>query len=671
MTQTKIVHFDVETYSEVDLKRCGSYRYARDPSTQLLTLSYWFSDDPSRRVYSWEIGGHTPKKFLEASANGYLYHAWNVSFDADILNWVASRQENWVFPGYAFFMDTAAMAAYMDLPRGLDMAARVADVGEKDAEGYTLMMRMCKPKKATKTQIKKGIIVDPKESHTDENIHRLSVYCNQDVRVERDVGKQCRPLSSYEYPIWRTDWKVNRRGVRVDKKFVNNAIEILSHHTERRLRRLEDLTGCGSVRTKAFLQWLTDHGVEMETSLKGNPILDKEAVETIFESLEPDHPAYEVLELRRELNRSSVSKFQAMDRCMCSDDRLRGMFLYYGAHTGRWSGKHVQLQNLPRGRFEEGTDNYAHARGLVMAGNYEELNFYYNTMEAMSGLVRAALVPSRGHHLLVGDYAAIEGRVLAWLAGQHDIIRDYIKGLDMYKINAMAVYRVSYDKVTKPQRQIGKVIELACGYQGAGGAFQSMAKNYAVKVEDEVAEGFVKKWRNARQKTVKFWYACDEAAIQATENPGITFKAGNFIKFKKKGRFLLMQLPSGRCLYYRDAHTRVVKKKTKKGKVYTKNTLFYWGVDTYTGRWAKLHTYGGKLAENATQAVARDLQAEALVKTEDAGLHPVIHTHDEIGTDDPFDKDFGLLKEIMEDMPVWAEGLPVVAAGENMPYYRK
>jgi DNA polymerase len=583
---------------------------------------------------------------------------------------VAQRQENWPFPGYRYFVDAAAIGAYVDLPRSLDMAASVTDSGGKDAEGYALMMKMCKPKLATKTQIKKGIIVDPKEAHTPENIARLALYCNQDVRVERDVLAKCGGMTTYEKAIWQTDWKVNLRGVRVDQRFVANAVAILEMHVEKRMARLEHLTGCSSVRTHKFLQWLTDRGIEMEMSEKGNPILDKEAVDLIFDDLDPEHPAYEVLQLRRELNRSSVSKYKAIERCVCADGRLHGMFLYYGAHTGRWSGKHVQLQNLPRGKFEEGTDGYAHARQLVLDGNYEELDFYYDTMEAMSGLIRAALVPSPANHLLVADYASIEGRVLAWLAGEDRIIEAYIGGLDMYKLNAVGVFKVKYEDVDKGQRQIGKVIELACGYQGAVGAFQSMAKNYKLRLPDEEVDAIVKKWRESRDKTVKFWYACEDAAIKATENPGKMYVVGH-IAFKKKGGHLLMRLPSGRCLYYRDAFTKKVTKTLPDGRTFTKNTLFYWGVDSVTGRWSKQHTYGGCIAENATQAIARDIEAEALVLTENAGLHPVIHTHDEIATDDPDPLDFKKLKQIMEDIPAWASGIPVVAEGSAMDYYRK
>ena len=666
----KFVCFDVETYSEVDLPACGSYRYARDPSTELLTLSYWFSDDKSGKVHHWYKGRGAPRKFLDAWAEGYIYFAWNVAFDAEIWAHVGKRQENWEFPGYRYFVDSAAIAAYVDLPRGLDMAASVTDSGCKDADGYALMMKMCKPKLATKTQIKNGIIIDPKELHTPLNIERLSLYCNQDVRIERDVRAKCKTMTPYEEKIWRTDWKINRRGVRIDQRFVTNAIEILEHHMEKRKGRLYELTDCRSVRTHKFLDWLTDRGIEMELSDKGNRVLDKDAVETIFESLDPDHPAYEVLELRRELNRSSVTKYKAMERCVCSDGRLRGMFLYYGAHTGRWSGKHVQLQNLPRGKFEEGTDGYAHARQLVLDCNYEELDFYYETVEAMSGLIRAAFIPSPHNSLLVADYSAVEGRVLAWLAGQDDILEAYIAGLDMYKLNAMVVYNAKYEDVTKDQRQVGKVIELACGYQGAGGAFISMGKNYGLKVEEKEADAIVKKWRQGRAKTVNFWYACDEAAIKATEKPGAVYTVG-FLAFKKVGGHLLMRLPSGRCLYYRNAFTKEVTKTTKEGRRYVKNTLFYWGVDSYTGRWSKQHTYGGKLAENATQAVARDLEAEALVLTEEAGLHPVIHVHDEIATDDENPDDFKTLKQIMEDVPSWARGLPIKAEGSVMDYYRK
>ena len=667
-----IFNFDVETCSELDLKKVGGHVYTRHPSTDVLCVSWY--NRTTKEKGTWYRGDPPPLHFLPH--NSGIYTGWNVlNFDRLIWKFILAPKYGWVYPGDHAFRDTMEDGAYAGLPRGLDQAAQVSVGAGKDKEGSKLMMSLTKPRKITKT------MKDPWRHHTASAIKRLGEYCEVDVLRELQIAKIIKPLPKYEGKISRASTGMNDRGIKIDKELAESAINILEIHRQNQRERLASITKgriTKETQHKAFVSEMLRYGIDLPKTDKGNERFDKEVVTDLLTQVEDWEPAYDVLSLRQELNKSSVSKYQAMLRCLCPDGRIRGCFQNYGAHTGRWAGRLVQFQNFPRGIFKS-EEQYREAIALVKAGDYETLasDPSRNLMDVMSTLLRACIVPEEGCELNVSDYSAIEGRVLAWLAGETKVLHAYEKGERMYCHAASSIYRVPYqtiydgrntDKKYGEMDLIGKVCELALGYQGASGAFASMAKAYGVELPESRVKEIVRGWRDGREKTVQFWYDLESAAIKAINRPGTIHKVGK-IKFRMKGKHLRVLLPSGRLLTYRDAHTRQVSVPwTDK----LKEAMFYWGVDSYTGQWTRIQTYGGKLAENITQAVARDFMAEALVRCENTGLNPVLTIHDELGCENPIGSG-GLehLNNILMMLPSWAPDIPMGVAGWSGQFYRK
>jgi DNA polymerase len=364
----------------------------------------------------------------------------------------------------------------------------------------------------------------------------------------------------------------------------------------------------------------------------------------------------DVLKVRQTLGKASTSKYQAMQNLAGHDNRARGVFSYHGAQTGRWAGRGFQPQNLPRPAFND-ADTCVQ---LFDQRDPELLEMLYgDPMAALSSTLRSMIVPAQGNRLMVVDFNAIEARVLAWLAGEQEPLDVFATGQCIYCHAATSIYGRTITKKDKEERQIGKVAVLALGYQGGVGAFQTMAAAYRVEIEDELADQIKVKWRKANKNIVRFWYALEEAANNAVKHRGHAFDAGP-ITFKCHGDFLFAKLPSGRRLAYYQPRLG-------------NNGLEFWGTDSRLGgRWAKLDTYGGKLAENITQAVARDLLADAMLRVEAKGYPVVMHVHDEIVSEVP--KDFGSLAEFEQlicQMPDWATGLPMAVEGFECERYRK
>ena len=337
-----------------------------------------------------------------------------------------------------------------------------------------------------------------------------------------------------------------------------------------------------------------------------------------------------------------------------ADERLRGMFMYHGAGTGRWTGRIVQLQNLPRGTFPD----VDWAIELFRNHDLDMLSMFYGDVTpAAATCLRGMLIPAEGHDFVCADYSSIEGRVLAWLAGEESALDVYRSGRDPYKVAAAAIYHTSYDEVTKAQRQRGKVAELACGYQGSVNAFNAMAVNYGVNLpEDEVRE-IVGKWRDSRPVTVRFWYSLEKACTRAVEEPGSVWTCGK-IRFKVSDGFLKMRLPSGRVLWY--ASPRIALKEMSWGE--QKAVVAFDGVDSKTRKWGQQYLYGGLLAENATQATARDLLVNGMFAVEAAGYPIVLHVHDELVAE---------VEKLMCRLPDWGKDIPVKAEGWRGKRYKK
>lgn len=633
------ISIDFETYSECDIKTAGGYNYAAHPSTEVICMA-WAIDDEAPQL--WTPGELFPERLYDAILDGAELWAWNAAFERAV--WEHKfLKDAVVLPQPRQWNDTAALAATLALPRALGKCAEVLDLADqKDTRGRYLIQRLCKPYRG--------------ERRTDQHLlDELYAYCKQDVVTERAIKNyilKYKPMGEHERAVWLLDQEINWRGVGIDSYNVTNALALIIATAERLNASVVDLTdgalsGVGS--RAQVMSWCRDQGYRLGG-------YDKNAI--LAALADPALPANvrDVLKVRQTLGKASTSKYQAMQNLAGHDNRARGVFSYHGAQTGRWAGRGFQPQNLPRPAFDD-ADNCV---TLFDQRDPELLEMLYgDPMAALSSTLRSMIVPAQGNRLMVVDFNAIEARVLAWLAGEQEPLDVFATGQCIYCHAATSIYGRTITKADKEERQIGKVAVLALGYQGGVGAFQTMAAAYRVEIEDELADQIKVKWRKANKNIVRFWYDLEAAANNAVKHRGHAFDVGS-ITFKCHADFLFAKLPSGRRLAYYQPRLG-------------NNGLEFWGTDSRLGgRWAKLDTYGGKLAENITQAVARDLLADAMLRVEAAGYPVVMHVHDEIVSEVP--KDFGSLAEFEElicQMPDWATGLPMAVEGFECERYKK
>ena len=631
-----MIHFDFETRSEIDLKKVGAFVYSEHPSTEAMCLCYKIDDGP---VETWRRNDPAPTKLFELLEQGALFVAHNIEFDANIWEHTCG----WPRIPLEQRRDTAAMVAAMSMPRNLEKAIAFLELPfPKDMEGNKLMMKMTKPRRPSKTN-------PAKYWDTPEMYARLVKYCEQDVRAESALEKEVRPLSAAEEKVLHASNAMNDRGVCIDVGACSRMLELLEDGKARALEAVTEfgLPSDALTRVALLKKWLGEQGVKVDS-------LAKKAVSDLLAGDLPDN-VRGVLKLRQEIGKTSTAKYEALMRRTSSDGRLRGSLMFHGASTGRWSGRGAQPQNLPRGDVKD-TDTAIEA---VMVGDVEFVEMVYgmSIFDVASSCLRGMFMAKPGHKLAICDYSAIEARVLAWLAGQDDVLEIFQGHGMIYEHAAAGIYNKNMMEITKDERFIGKVAVLALGYQGAKGAFISMANNFGVEVEDKRAMEIVTGWRKSNTNIVDYWYDVEEQAKLAVENKGRTRGLRN-LKFQCKGDFLRIQLPSGRILSYPKARLSAGK-------------LEYDGT-TIGNNWGTIQTYGGKLVENITQAVARDLLAHAWVRCEEEGLPVVISVHDELVVEVP-EADDGLkkLEQIMVDLPDWAAGLPVAAEGFESVRYKK
>lgn len=674
-----VLHIDFETRSTIDLTVVGLDNYAKHESTDVWCLAYCFDDEPVQ-LWSrgWPLSAGCTRIENHIRAGGKVV-AHNVAFELAIWNNIMVSRHGCP-PIYIEQSEcTMAMAYAMGLPGSLDRAAPAAGIeARKNLPGHRLMLQMCRPREIKPD----GEIVwwDDEERKA-----RLFEYCKQDVEVERQLHKRLRPLSENERAVWQLDYEINQRGVQVDIPSVNAAIQVVRDEQDRLNKRLREVTGnfVGFATEVARLtQWVRTRGVDIPGVSKSD----------VLDALELDGlPAdvREALTIRQEAGRSSTAKLQSLVDAASFDDRVRGTFQYHGAGTGRWAGRKIQPHNFPRGNLKPA--DVEQFLDLLRSGQTELADVLYGPlMSAVASSIRGMLIPAPGKDFLVGDFANIEGRVLAWSAGEEwklQAFRDFDGGVgpDIYKLAYAKSFGLPIEEVTKAQRQIGKVEELALGYQGGVGAFQQMAKTYNVTVSDTLADEIKVGWRDAHPAVVRYWYACEEAAIAAVLNPGKVYAAGakgREVKYRKDGSFLICRLPSGRWMHY--PYPKLIEIDTPWGV--SKEALTYMTVvdqakkksekiipDSFAnGSWQRVATYGGKLVENNTQAIARDLLAEALLRLEGGGFSVVMHVHDEavceIPEQDTYDTEFAMN---MGQRPNWAADLPIAVETWRGKRYRK
>lgn len=666
------LHIDFETRSVVELKRHGLDVYANHPLTSALMLAYRFGDGVVKLVKLWK-GEALPQEIVDHVRRGGKVIGHNVAFELAIWNLIMVSRFGWPELTILQCDCTMARAYAMALPGGLDRLAMALGVGaQKDMGGRALMLKMSKPR-----DMVGGV---PVWWEDEDRMERLGRYCIQDVVVESECDDKMVPLSQAEREIWMHDYVINQRGVGVDRDAITKTQKLVDKMKKKLNADMRSATnGTIKAATEAgkILAWCHAHGVHIDN-------LKKRELEDVLDDPDLPYEVREVLEIRSAGAKSSLSKLQTALDMSLVDGRLRGMFQYHGATTGRFAARGVQLHNLPRPEpeFEDPATQTAVIDHIAKDGDETFVECWYGPfLRTIVSCIRGYLVSAPGHDLIGADLANIEGRVLAWMAGEEwklQAFRDFDAGTgaDLYKLAAQRIYAVGLELVTKLQRLIGKVSELALGYQGSVGAFHSMAANYGVKVSDEEAKAIVDPWRAANSKIVNFWYRVEEAAMEAVRCPGLKVAAGvkgRQVFFRVAGSALWLMLPSGRVLCY--PYPELQEVETSWGK--KKLAVTFMGVDGRVGsptkgKWVRLSTYGGKLVENIVQAIARDILTAAWPRLEARGYPIVLHVHDENVSEVP--EGYGSVEEyeeLMSVLPSWAAGLPISAEGFRGRRYRK
>lgn len=619
---------DFETRSRCDLKKCGLWKYAEDPTTEILCMAWKQDHHPAR---AWP--GDDPTPLFEGIARGDLVHAHNAQFEFAI--WPLLRSG--VDLKITQMRDSMARACMVGLPSGLGaLADAICAPVKKDRDGARLMMKMCKP--------------DKKGNWVAGDLCRLIEYCRVDVESEWACERMLPDLPPSEQRLWELTVEMNRRGLRCDLDRCRAAIHFLSRQTAQANAEISRLTG-GTVSTAKQVAKLIGVIRDEGTNIKSLSKLD------VSRAKPSTDKAARLIDLRVGAAMSSVTKFERMISMACADGIIRGTTKYHGAGTGRWSGQGIQPHNFPRGTVKDVDTVIAALDCGILDTCYE----YPGT--ALSSALRAMILPPTGDNFLAGDYSAIEARVLCWLAGEREFVQAYFRGEDTYVIMARKIYGTSGD-VTPAQRQLGKKAELGCGYGLGHKKFRESCDQDGITITADMAQRVVAQYREGHPNVVQFWRDTEEAALKAVQYPGRVNRVGK-VAFKCSMPWLMIRLPSGRRLWY--YRPRIVQAETPFGAV--RDQLEY--VSQYQGKAFQDRTYGGRIVENITQAVARDVMAAAMIRLEEAGYRCVLTVHDEILVDAQPGQTESEFNALMSGVPDWADGLPIKVGSWCGPRYRK
>ena len=647
-----ILRVDIETYSEAPLtgpKAVGTYRYAAHPTFEVLLFAYKADDQPTICI-DLKKGQRIP-----IDVENWLFDpkvikvAWNAAFEIFCLGVYFKRPmiiEQW--------RCTMVKAAYNGLPMKLEQAGAALKLDkQKMVEGKDLIKFFCTPCKPTK---RNDMRTRNLPEHAPEKWRDFKLYNIRDVDVEGAIDKALIiNLPANEWQLYAIDQRINMKGVRIDRDLINKIINLDSTYRSHLFERAIEITGLKNPNSvKQLKEWLEEEIDEEIDSLNKDNVIRLKQIIT-------EGKVNEVLEIRKEIAISSVKKYYKMLTYADRFDRIQGQFQFFGALTGRWAGRGVQLHNLTRNEMKLADLTYL--RTIVKEGaSYEVLSWLYESVSGcLKELIRPAIVPNVGYKLVIGDFKAIEAIVLAWLSGEKWRLKAFEDKKDIYILSASRMFHIPETEISKdsPIRQRGKVSELSLGYGGADGALIRMG---AIKMGLKASElpGIVSAWRQANPAIVKSWRTMQEAFKYALLNPGTVVACfGGKIKFQfYKGR-MLMRLPSGRFICYNTPEL-------------IEGQLSYYGQNQTTKQWQRQHIYGGKLIENAVQAIARDLLANAMLNV-DAVYPIVLHVHDEIGIEvvEEDNKAIKQLSWLMSELPDWAIGMPVSADVFETQFYRK
>ena len=665
-TSMRHLSIDIETRSSEDIGKVGLYKYAQSDDFEILLFAYKMEQAPVK-VVDLANGEKIPEDIQRTLSDPkVIKHAYNAAFE-----WYCLNRAGYATP-LAQWRCTMAHSLYCGYPAGLDATGKAIGLPQdkqKLSVGKALIRYFCVPCKPTK---RNGGRTWNLPQHAPEKWELFKEYNRQDVVTEYEILQRLKlfPMPEGEEHLWRMTTEMNTLGVRVDADLIEGALTIHEQSAQDLTDEAVRITGLANpnstVQLKAWLEETMFDWYGTDIQLES---LRKEDVSNLLGIEDLPAEVRRVLEIRQQLGKTSIKKYVVMQAAKGGDDRVRGLTQYYGANrTGRWAGRMVQMQNLPRNYLTTLDD----ARNLVKKKNYDGVRMLYgNVPDTLSQLIRTAFIPSEGHKFVVADFSAIEARVIAWLAGEQWVNEVFATHGKIYEATASQMFHVPIKKIVKgnPEyslRQKGKVATLALGYQGGVNALVSMgALNMGIP-EEELPD-IVQRWRQANRRICDLWYAVEQAALTAmqTAQPqaihGLIFALEGDIVYGQC--FLTVQLPSGRKLYY--------PKPFLQENQFGKMAVHYHTVGQQSKKWEVTSTYGGKMTENIVQAVARDCLAETLKKIEDRGLQVVFHVHDEVIIDAPMDVTVEEICSIMAEPISWAPGLILRGAGFEGSYYMK
>jgi DNA polymerase len=637
----KTLSIDIETFSGADLTKCGVYKYCESPDFEVLLFGYSI-DGGAVQVVDFTAGESLPPEVRDALTDDDVTKwAFNANFERVCLSrYLGLAPGEYLDP--ISWRCSMVWSAYMGMPLSLESAGAVLGLEkQKLSEGRELIRYFCKPNADGKRRL---------PADATDKWAAFKAYNRRDVEVEMSIQDKLAkfPVPDFVWDEYRLDQKINDRGVALDMTLVRRAIEADKRSKAVLTLKMQELTEVDNPNSVAQMKlWLSDNGLELDSLGK------KEVAEAIKTA---PKPLGEVLTLRQQLAKSSVSKYTAMENAVCSDGRARGMFQFYGAsRTGRWAGRLIQMQNLPQNHLPD----LEQARSLVRSGDFAALELLYNSVpEVLSELIRTAFVPKDGCKFIVADFSAVEARVIAWLAGEtwrNEVFATHGK---IYEASASQMFRVPIDEVTKgsPLRQKGKIAELALGYGGSVGALKAMGA-LEMGLDEAELQPLVTAWRSANPNIVRLWWDVDRAAMTAVRDKTATETHG--IRFGFQSGMLFITLPSGRRLTY-------VKPRIGTNR-FGSDCVTYEGVGG-TKKWERLESYGPKFTENIVQAIARDLLCRAMQTLRHCAI--VMHIHDEIVIEADRRMSVEAVCEQMSRTPPWAHGLLLRADGYDTEFYK-
>lgn len=646
---------DIETYSDIDIADAGSYRYAQSPNFEVMLLAYKFDIEPTQ-IVDLKKGERIPDRVIAALGDpGVVKKAYNAAFEWYCLNLagIVTPLEQWEC--------TMVHALYNGYPSGLAATGNAVGIPEdkkKMSVGKALIRYFCCPCKPTKSN---GGRTRNMPHHDPDKWELFKTYCIQDVEAEYEIDLRLEefPMPTAEWSRWHRDTRMQAHGVKLDRELIAGALYINERSTTELLSKAQIITGLENPKSNAqMLKWVQSQGVDVDNLRKETvaDLLDREALPIRVR---------QALELRAQYQKTSVTKFEKMAETIGVFDRCRGLLQFYGANrTGRYAGRLVQVQNLPRNSM----DTLDEAREIVKAGDHEALKSKYkNIPDTLSQLIRTAFIPSEGNKFIVSDFSAIEARVIAWLAGEEWVLDVFRNNGDIYCATASQMFGVPVEKhgVNGELRQKGKIATLALGYQGGVGALKAMGA-LKMGIPEEELQGIVNMWRNANPHIVQMWWDVEAMARSVIET-GIP-TTGYGLMFQLEGNrygasYMTITLPSGRKLFYNTPQIDY--------SMDSRGSIVYFGQNQVTKKWELLETYGGKLVENCVQAIARDCLVETMNRVEDAGYDIVMHIHDEVVIDARMDQKLDDVNDIFAIEIPWAKGLPLKGAGFEGEYYMK